>query len=385
MTSSDRILDQPLADFVSNRGRDFISGKTTREFKYDPLLGFYVGPKGKKTCREIWGRGLPFRDWHNLRQGLGKVRSALCPTGAGHTTNIELPEDCIFKINTSGSSISILSKQNEIALKADSHIFAKHHTDCLVKAAERFEGADMSEYVPAILKSGSEGAVHYCCSDVARTRDPLFRTRHGLNWPGFLKQRIIPVLQRFYDRDGVRVVSGTEWAEMLRVKLQGRKVYDEIVSFFENTLDELNSVESPMMPIGFFSGDFQPQNVHVNGKQITFLDWSNCESGSLLIDIFADVFYPAMREPTKWMDYWCFLNGKLRLADTGLRLQNTAYVWMDWIKSWNGIKSNETLFRLQLKGMCWDWLLTMKHPWNPETGMPWMNYFVAFNAADTQA
>lgn len=323
----------------------------------------------RQTCDAIFGPFDLFRNWHGLRYGAGRIRSQLRQKRQQPGTVAEppliLPNDAVVISRSAGQVVVVASSIQQRVVKLETHVHARHFQEIAKHTCEAFRRAGMERHVPALLDSGETNGIFYAVSEFCPNRPPFFRSIHGRAWPKVLAEKLIPILQGFHLKNGVEVMDGPAWAERLRSKMAGRCIRPEMLPAWERILDELAADFSVRMPLCMISGDLQPQNIHFHQGEIKILDWSNMEQSALITDVFCDIFYRGMVNPETAIaaGFWQFLAGETTFDSLPPVMRDTSYVWRTWLASWFGIKVDEAMLRTQLRGMCWDWLVTMTHPW----------------------
>jgi hypothetical protein len=229
--------------------------------------------------------------------------------------------------------------------------------------------------VPEYIDGGETdvSGVYFTKTQFCPNTPPLFRSCKGKAWPKVLETRVLPILREFHSRNGFQFLSGPEWGRLIAAKYEHRMMPEPMRNAMLGSFANLQAYREKVMPVGMISADLQPQNIHFYNGQTVILDWSNIETAALLIDVVCDVFYRAMSSPetTNSQAYWDFLCGQRRLNQMPQLIKDFFSVWRLWMKSWLDFKVDESLFRLQLECICWDWLGTMTHPWSPKDNRLW--------------
>jgi Ser/Thr protein kinase RdoA (MazF antagonist) len=186
-----------------------------------------------------------------------------------------------------------------------------------------------------------------------------------------LEKHILPRLQEFHTRRGVRVLTGSEWAQSLREKFADKDLDDSCREALAGTLTKLERSNSIFMPVGMIAGDLKPENVHYDGGRWVILDWANTRKTALLPDIMCNLFYvaTAKNKHPEASTLREFLRGQAPMHRLPGPQQDSMRVWQRWMQRWFAKDAPEDLLRLQIEGSVWDWLGTMTHPWNPVGGL----------------
>jgi hypothetical protein len=364
-------IDDPLTLLESIPSMSWqFEGVAPRDLKHDPPRGIYATSGADATVAAIFGPMDPLRNWHSPRFALGRLRQhvgALRSARRARTCGpFELPEDAVVISKNRGRTVVVASESRKLVLKLERHIHVALHQAIACRVDEAFRRAAMSEFIPKLIAQGLlvDGG-SYLVSELIPNRPPLFRTLHGGAWPGILAKRVIPILQTFHDRNGCRILTAHEWREQVEEKLDGRRLSPAMQLAWQADWAAISRCDGLRVPVGMISGDLQPQNIHFSREIPTILDWSNIKDASLMIDVFSDVFYKAMASPKAEAGavFWRFLSKHEPLGKLPQVIRDTASVWTRWMDSWLGIKVDEEILRMQMRGMCWDWLVTMEHPW----------------------
>jgi hypothetical protein len=356
---------------------------------FDKWHHCYLTPYAQKTLRSLTGSWPSLRDHQNWKHGVKRISSRLASLVLSRNevpTNIEalLPRDAVVLSLTKGQVLVVLSREAGLVLKVQSHIFARAYAEITVKAARAFTEVGMEKIVPALRSAGTleEDRIYYTVTEFVPNRPPLFGSFNGRFWPGALERHILPLMQEFHTRRGMRVLSGAEWAESLREKFADKELSDACRRALLGTLGKLEADRSLFMPVGMISGDVKPENTHYDGHRWVILDWSNARDTALLPDVLCHFYFMVASSSRKTPETPALLNF-LRGAVPGASLPELPHalieVWRRWMERWLGRKVSEATLRLQIEGSVWDWLGTMTHPWKPEGGLgPHMEPSVEF-------
>jgi hypothetical protein len=338
----------------------------------------YLTPYSEETLRSLTGSWPSLRDYQNWKHGVRCICShcaSLLFSSNEVSTNVQarLPRDAVVLSLTQGQVVVVLSREAGLVLKLQSHIFARAYTEISVEAARVFAEVGMGEMVPALRSAGplEEDRIYYAVTEFVPNRPPLFSSFNGRFWPGTLEKHVMPLLQEFHTRRGMRVLTGGDWAESIRKKFTDKELDDGCREALAGTLAKLEQNNSMFMPAGMISGDLKPENVHYNGSRWVILDWSNVRECALLPDILCHLFYmvAANAKSPDSVALQRFLRGRTALGNLPKLPQHSLEVWQRWMSRWLGRGVSEPMLRLQIEGSVWDWLGTMTHPWNPAGGL----------------
>ena len=339
---------------------------------YNDYYKRYITKKHSLTIRHISGSFHAFREHLNFKHGIGKVldwvRAGFNLVKYNNYIGIvNVPEDCCIICNHRADVMVIMSHSAGRVLKYESHIFAEQHMLVVSEASKRFCQAGLGKNIPSLYAYGrtKNSESYYTLSEYCPDHLPFFRSYRGRMWPKHLESSIIPVIQEFHDTNGIELLSGPEWSNVLLKKFENKRLPEAMHKSLDLFTQRLSLVEKIIMPMGMIHGDLQPQNVHFSNGCCTLIDWSNTENAALIIDVICDVFFKAMKEPDleSSLEYWHFINGGISLNDCSSSLAALSHVWFRWMHQWQGLMFDESDLRIQLEAACWDWLGSMVHPW----------------------
>jgi hypothetical protein len=337
---------------------------------YNNYSKCYITKKHRVTIKHILGTFPAFREHLTFKHGIGKV---LDWVGVGfnlfkynnYIGNTCVPEDSV--IIASGRVLIVLSSSTDKVLKLESHIYAARYVQTIKFATKKFMDAGMENAIPRLYGSGeiNNTDVFFTLMEFSKNKPLFLRSRSGKIWPNYFKAWVIPVLQQFHERNGIVLMSGSEWSKVLCAKFEEKQLPSAMQKAFNSCTQRLNNADKIIMPMGMIHGDLQPQNVHFSNGCCTLMDWSNTKNSALITDVVCDVFYKAMREPDleSSLEYWHFINGEISLNDCSSSLVGLSQVWFGWMNQWHELMYDESDLRMQLEAACWDWLGTMIHPW----------------------
>lgn len=350
------------------------SSTVQTELFLDSALHLVLAPRGQETLNRLLGSFEYLRDWHSLRHGGGRLLGRLRRTRQSVLSGVAgIPADSVVFRSIFGESVVVASASAGIVVKLAKHVHAAYDLDCVSQSWTRFKAVEEESLLPELLDYGTRpDGTCYTVSRFCECRLPLFRTLKGRHWPETASRVVYPHLQRFHDKEGVTLLTGAEWTQLVESKFQGRSLPDAMTRCRDRVLGQIAQSLSGRVPVGLISGDLQPQNVLVSGNSIRILDWSCTSRSILLIDVLCDIFYRAMASPEleSSLQFWNYAAGTCNLSESSPVLQKTAAAWKSWLKAWRQLEVTEADLLLQVQGMCWDWLGSMKHPWL-EDGSLW--------------
>ena len=339
---------------------------------YDPFYHGYRNLASNETLHRLYGKFSFARDHFSIQHGLGKigckfkqsVRDAFAPL---KTIQLPLPGNPLVFENSGGRVLVVISGAEQCVVKLEDHVHAPKFVEITKKSWDAFKAVGLQGYLPEFLEGGETSAsgVYYTKSRFCPNKPPLFRSLKGKVWPRVLERRVLPILKEFHSRNGFQLLSGTEWAALIKAKYVNRTMPESMCEAWQGSLAKLEAFGGKLMPVGMISADLQPQNIHFYNGKTVILDWSNIETAALLIDVVCDVFYRAMASPEtpNSVAYWDFLCDSRSLNQLPKVLQDFYQVWKRWVGDWMGLEVSERMYRHQLEGICWDWMGTMTHPW----------------------
>jgi hypothetical protein len=345
---------------------------------YNLYYNAYVAHNYKSTINKLYGTNDFLRDFVSFRYGFGKFLKyffILLSNNQSESLVLDsfLPRGSVVYIKP--NVLVVICGINDIVIKIENHIYSKIYHEIIKKSWTAFKAVGMENFLPEYLDGGetAEPHVYFTKTRLCPNKPPLFRSYKGKAWPDVLEKRVLPVLQEFHSRNGFELMDGPEWAHLIESKFENRNVNESTRKALQGTLAKLRDFKGKLMPVGMISADLQPQNVHFFGRQVKFLDWSNIKNAALLIDVICDLFYPARVSPLEKssVEFWDFLCGKKSLIQLPRLHQEYFNVWKRSIVNWLGLDVTEEIYRLQLDGVCWDWMGTMEHVWSPVSNKPW--------------
>lgn len=369
----DNPLPAILLEFDCNKVFDEC---TIRRLKFDVAMNALVTQDSRVTRKLLFGSWPGLREWFTLRYGLGKLRACLLASKVNFTSGVSLPPDAVVFVRSTGVVVVVASAAQRRIVKLERHIFAKHSQNCAVKGYHLFRQAGLLDQSPVVIEYGqTDSGIYYTVFSLLPNSPPFFRSRFQNRWPHTLRRYVLPILEQFHLANGLTLIDGPEWSARIILKLSSRILTPQMEGFWNQTISEL-SVDRTVTPIGYISGDLQPQNIHFANGTPSILDWSCEETAAILIDFFCEIFYGAMRSPDdrSSKEFWEYLGKRRELISCSRKFRLMVQIWMEWIDSWLGRKINPVSMNLHLRGMCLDWLVTMKHPWLPD-GRLWRNFF----------
>lgn len=347
---------------------------------YDNYLNCFCNENSTHVLEKLYGNKSYIKDIMSFRYGVSKIINTIIHSvKKKHSPQIffdlYLPASPLIFASNSGDVTILISAKENIVAKFQSHIYAKKFCEITKKSWEAFKASEMEVYLPEYLAGGETeiAGTYFTKTRFCPNSPPLFRSYKGRAWPRVLASRVLPILRDFHTRNSFRLLDGAEWAQLISGKYENRKMPNSIKDALSGSLEKIKEFPSKLMPVGMISGDLQPQNIHFYQGRTYILDWSNIETAALLIDVVCDVFYRAMsaHKEINSAAYWDFICGNRSLNETPRVLQDFFKVWRQWVADWMGFQVDEQIYRLQLEGICWDWLGTMIHPWSPEDNSLW--------------
>ena len=343
-----------------------------RPLKFDHKKNIFRTRDSIETILALYGKFDLLRDWHGIRFGCGKLRRRFFVEEKSHQPETEpyyLPQDAVVFSKSNGRTLIILSKIMNMAIKIENHIYAEAYQNIHKRSHDAFVNTGLKDHIPAIISIGKIDGVHYTVNEFVPREAKLFDSHGGTNWPRHLANTLLPVLRIFHEKNGHELKTASDWGEAIKAKAGDRLDKHPYDKAFQRDINHLDKHDF-LIPIGMASGDLQPQNIHFFHESFKILDWSNIKNCGLILDVFCTEFYPAMANPSsrKGVRFWSFLNGHSTIRDMHAEFKMLADVWKIWIRDWLEIEIDDEMLRWQLRGMCWDWLVTMEHPWRPEGG-----------------
>jgi hypothetical protein len=343
-----------------------------QKISFDPRWHGFCNAESKVVLNQLHGEFPSCRDHVSIRHGAGKILRRVHQSIFSHFRSrkeleLELPENPLVFENAGGKVAVVISGKVQCVVKIEGHVHAPKFCEITKKSWQAFKSVNLESHLPEYLGGGetSTAGVYYTKTRFCPNKPPLFRSYKGNAWPRVLETRVLPILKEFHSRNGFQLLSGPEWARLIAAKYENRTMPEPMRQAMLGSFTNLQAYREKLMPVGMISADLQPQNIHFFDVKTVFLDWSNIETAALLIDVVCDVFYRAMASPDipNSVAYWEFLCGKRPLAQLPKVLRDFYQVWKRWVGDWMGLEVSERMYRLQLEGICWDWMGTMTHPW----------------------
>ena len=203
--------------------------------------------------------------------------------------------------------------------------------------------AGIGQRVPEVIASG-ESANGFCWLATRLVRNSAVNPPiiGDWLWRRYLRARILPDLQRFYQQSGMNVLAGSVWLENVRAELSGHPLSGPLQKLADCVDAALSRARENRIPITLVHGDLRPHNVHRHAGQWWLIDWSMSRRAPIMIDL-----WPNPSKSLKNEIFGAWLRGHTVLEVVPGRLRMPLNQYAEWQLSWLGIKLDADSLRFQ--------------------------------------
>jgi len=208
--------------------------------------------------------------------------------------------------------------------------------------------AKIGRHVPqTIEKGGGSDDIHWLVSQLVPNSSPLYHYRpyfiQDRIWHRWLRQKVLPVLQRFYEQSGVEVHDGAEWVASSRDRVLRHAARDQLQPMVQLLEDSLAATGDVSVLFATGHGDLRPRHVHRHGDDWWLIDWGGSRPMPILWDLLC-----LFLERTQSRTFWGWLRGRDDMSALPACARRHLALFVGWLQSWRGVHLDAAALRFQV-------------------------------------
>jgi hypothetical protein len=195
-------------------------------------------------------------------------------------------------------------------------------------------------------------------------------------WCKWLRLNILPVLHKFYEEAGWRVLSPDDWLRNLVEKIECHPCRQPLLRIINLAESALASCDTCGVPYVQLHGDLHPRHLHRNKEDWRIIDWGDSYRGCISYDFFCLVFENLSYNEAsseEEMLVWKWLRGETELPEAPEMLQPFASLYTSWLAGWMGLHISPNCIRFHIIGTIIERIC-----------MRWTMFGLSFNMKDTK-
>lgn len=354
----DPILDrverslEGVADLV---GMWASSGSTP--FWWDGYYQVFRTRRSRGTLSGLFGFPPDVRSLVSPRKRVSRLRNAWrllsrYPLVGPIELGLALPSDAvILPAEPSKKGAAVASRDAGLLLKAT---YAAEGVRKEVEAWNVAGSAGIQEHVPRLIDHGTttDGGFWLINEFVPNTvpidhpMNPLANPGHG--WSRWLRWKIMPAMQRFYEASGLEVVTPETWIDAVRDALLREDMPEPLLRVLALAEAACRAGTQGSIITAVLHKDLIPRHLHRHRDRWWLLDWGSTGRGIVCKDYFREYFWRMVPGDPKHQAFWAWLRGDVHSGSLPrhLRMQVTSY--LDWHAAWRRTRLDPESLRLHL-------------------------------------
>lgn len=253
----------------------------------------------------------------------------------------------------------IASKQGIVCASADTGTVMKLNygrsevqveAECWVIAVK----AGITNRVPEILDQGSTtDNGHWMFSRLAPNSSPLHRPLNPFadsqkQWLHWMRWKILPVMQDFYDCAGVSETNCQHILSQFRGTDSGPRPASLLVRLAELAGESLSHARSELATSSLTHKDLIPGHIHRHNNDWWIMDWGSARRDLIVKEVFRGYFWTPTDKSRVHRAFWQWLRGDLGADQVPELLRFQIASFIDWYTSWQKTGMDAETLRSQL-------------------------------------
>jgi hypothetical protein len=265
---------------------------------------------------------------------------------------LELPAcAAVIPANGSKEGVVVISLEDGMVLKVN---YNRHEVAREVENRELIRNAGLQRHVPEMISygTGSEGA-EWLVTRFVPNLNPLSRSLNPFAnkerlWRHWLRRKILPALEQYYEAAGIREVTLTDYLEQEREHIFRENMPPQLAAVAEMGQRAARRALEQKAVITSIHKDLLPCHLHRTGNDWWIIDWGSSAQGFLAREFFRAYFWRPVATSESHRAFWIWLRegGDGRSLPPGLREDVEAYISWHW--NWRRIPLDYEAVRAQL-------------------------------------
>jgi hypothetical protein len=332
------------------------AGERTSMINWDNHRKVFLSASGESCARELLGPAWNIRsvmDRPGLRARLRHVRSAFSP----HRKDGPFEAQASFPTDTVLLP-PILDKRGLVAASYKAGlvlkiVYGREEVTREVQNWALVKEAGIEEHVPALIEHGvfSDGG-QWLLTSFAPNTNPLdlpmnpFTSRERL-WREWLRWKILPVLQRYYDASGVDDENVDDRLAKLEARLVERKAPEALFSILRMAKQARAESACRHVTTAMIHNDLNAGHIHRHGRDWWILDWGGAIRSIVSTELTNGYIARPVNTPER-RAFWNWIGGRLSREQLPRGLRADIELYQDWYARWRKRQLDDQALRCEV-------------------------------------
>lgn len=263
-----------------------------------------------------------------------------------------LPSDSVvLPPERSKNGVAVASRNAGLLLKVT------YDREGVAKELESWDiarSAGIEKHLPATMDHGSTGdGGRWVLNEFVPNTDPPDRPLNpfadrGRTWLDWLRWKILPFMERFYEASGLEVDEADTSLEVMRSTFVQDGMPQEVIRIIDLAENALSESRRTTVVTATIHKDLIPRHLHRHGGAWWIIDWGSTGRGITCKDFFREYFWRSLPGDPKHRAFWAWLRGDVPADRLPGNLSSEITVYLDWYSAWRRVDMDPGSLRFQL-------------------------------------
>jgi hypothetical protein len=167
-------------------------------------------------------------------------------------------------------------------------------------------------------------------------------------WHRCLRERVLPVLERFYEAQGIEKRDADDVFEHGVALLKGHPHADVLENLAQLAREARPPNGETTFLRAYLHADLRPEHIHRDGEEWWLIDWGMAERGDMVWEFFPWQRRQAQASQRTISDFWAWMRGDKDATSLPRGVRQTLDLYLQWLPQWAGINPTLNAARYQL-------------------------------------